>query len=619
MKKRILSLLLCMVLCFSAVCMPAAADRDISSAESMAEDLKMLGLFQGVSETDFALGRAPSRVEALVMLIRVLGKETEALNGAWRHPFRDVPAWADPYVGYAYQNNLTNGVSETEFGSSDATSANYLTFVLRALGYSDAAGADFTWDDPYFLAERLGILPDGVNTEEFWRADVVYISYAALPVAMKGSDETLAQSLIEAGAFTKEQYDLAYNASKLANIGNTGAPQNDKVPEKTDGMLTELSAEEIYKKCSAAVFYIEVYDANGEALGSGSGFFIDDEGTAVTNYHVIEFASSARVTLTGSNKVCNVVGVYDYDKDEDWAVLRVEGSGFSYLNIGAKDSVVPGAAVYAIGSPLGFSDTITQGIISNANRVDDGVSYVQTNAAISSGSSGGALINKYGEVIGITSSSYIYGQNMNLALPMTYVNLDAASKTAVAMDKFAVEIAKKDPVNYLKRWLLQYGIEGAVEYDSIEYPSYDILVGVKDSDDKYCLTYEPASDLLYMEWLNTAERTQDSEWLLTYYINGYSKDAENCVYINYEGGGWGNGITGYAYLSPQNVYTDYALSFEELFKDGGIQTDEAREICMLLLNWMVANFDVIFEYYGLLVRAADLGMTKLDQEPTLYF
>ena len=107
---------------------PAAA---VSCDELVARDLKVLGLFKGVSETDFALDRAPTRLEAVTMLIRMLGKEKEALTGSWHHPFTDVPSWADSYVGYAYEKGLTNGVSANSFGTGDASSAMYLTFVLR--------------------------------------------------------------------------------------------------------------------------------------------------------------------------------------------------------------------------------------------------------------------------------------------------------------------------------------------------------------------------------------------------------------------------------------------------------------------------------------------------------
>lgn len=143
-KNKLLSLLLAVILLLALV-LPVAAARDFSDSETKAAALKSLGLFQGVSDTNFDLGRAPTRTEALVMFIRLMGKEDDALVGYYRHPFTDVPSWADGYVGYAYQNGYTNGVSATKFGSSDtASSAMYLTFVLRALGYSDASGGDFT-------------------------------------------------------------------------------------------------------------------------------------------------------------------------------------------------------------------------------------------------------------------------------------------------------------------------------------------------------------------------------------------------------------------------------------------------------------------------------------------
>lgn len=210
--KKCTVMLILLLLCTSLFpgILLAAEERDTSFEESLAADLKALGLFQGVSATSFELNRAPTRIEALVMLIRVLGKEADALSGTWTHPFIDVPKWADNYVGYAYENGLTNGSSQTEFGTGNATAATYLTFVLRALGYSDTNGEDFTWDDPFLLAQSIGILPSSVDTACFWRADIVSVSYAALPVCLKGSNQTLAQLLISANAFTQEAYSKHY-------------------------------------------------------------------------------------------------------------------------------------------------------------------------------------------------------------------------------------------------------------------------------------------------------------------------------------------------------------------------------------------------------------------------
>ncbi|MBQ5355183.1 MAG: hypothetical protein IIU08_04870, partial [Clostridia bacterium] len=91
--KRLISLVAVLCVLFCALAAGAEA-RDTSEEETTAAALKSLGLFRGVSDTNFDLNRAPTRVEALVMLIRTLGKESEALGGNWTHPFTDVPSWA---------------------------------------------------------------------------------------------------------------------------------------------------------------------------------------------------------------------------------------------------------------------------------------------------------------------------------------------------------------------------------------------------------------------------------------------------------------------------------------------------------------------------------------------
>ncbi len=214
--KRLISLVAVLCVLFCALAAGAEA-RDTSAEETTAAALKSLGLFRGVSDTNFDLNRAPTRVEALVMLIRTLGKESEALGGNWTHPFTDVPSWADPYVGYAYENGLTKGVSATSFGSGPASAAMYVTFVLRALNYSDANG-DFSWNDPFTLARGIGILPGTVNLNEFWRADVALVSFAALTANLKDTNTTLAEQLVSVGTFTWEQYE---SATMLVNPGSS--------------------------------------------------------------------------------------------------------------------------------------------------------------------------------------------------------------------------------------------------------------------------------------------------------------------------------------------------------------------------------------------------------------
>ncbi|MBE6912509.1 MAG: hypothetical protein E7473_08295 [Ruminococcaceae bacterium] len=202
--KRIIAIFLCgiMLLSLFSVCYAEEI-----AEQKTAEDLKTLGLFKGVSETDFDLNRAPTRAEALVMLIRLLGEEKEALSHSGESSFVDVPDWAKAYVAYGFEKGYTKGISEEKFGSSDVASEEmYLTFVLRSLGYSDTEG-DFSWDNPYELAKEAGILSEE-SEAEFTRGDVVIISKAALSaLTEKGKGVTLGEKLISAGVFTRETYN----------------------------------------------------------------------------------------------------------------------------------------------------------------------------------------------------------------------------------------------------------------------------------------------------------------------------------------------------------------------------------------------------------------------------
>ena len=178
-----------------------------NSAQKLAE----LGLMGGVGTnadgtTNFDLFRAPNRAEAMVMLLRLLGKESEVNKGGWTHPFTDVPAWANNWVGYAYQHKLTSGTGKTTFGSNDvATGAMYVTFVLRALGYDDNAG-EFSWDKPHQLAAKCGLIDKDDTLAQFLRGDLADVSLRALGCSTKGGT-VLWQKLAQAGAFTADRYD----------------------------------------------------------------------------------------------------------------------------------------------------------------------------------------------------------------------------------------------------------------------------------------------------------------------------------------------------------------------------------------------------------------------------
>ena len=145
------------------------------------------------------------------MFLRLIGAEEAALSGKDKHPFTDVPAWGSPYVGYAYQKGYTNGETATTFNPNKTADARvFLTFTLRALGYSDRAGGDFSWDRPYSLAADIGLLYDGVDTASFLRADAALISWEALFVEMKEGGLLLGDTLLFAGLFSVRDLNLAW-------------------------------------------------------------------------------------------------------------------------------------------------------------------------------------------------------------------------------------------------------------------------------------------------------------------------------------------------------------------------------------------------------------------------
>lgn len=196
--KTKLRIVLASVLVAAGLAMTAGA----ASYDNCADQLKDLGLFQG-TEDGFELDRAPTRGEAATMLVRLLGKEAEAKELTYEAPFTDLDDWQKPYVQYLYDNKLTNGATETTFEPEEACSAQmYTTFLLRALGYSDAAEGDFTYDAAIDFGESIGLV-DYANCNEsaFLRDHVAAMSLTALNTDVKGETETkLLEKLVADGA-----------------------------------------------------------------------------------------------------------------------------------------------------------------------------------------------------------------------------------------------------------------------------------------------------------------------------------------------------------------------------------------------------------------------------------
>ena len=138
------------------------------------------------------------------MLVRLLGKESEAEKLTYTAPFTDLKGWEKPYVQYLYDNGLANGMSATAYNPTGKCSAQmYTTFLLRALGYSDAKG-DFTYAKALDFGEQVGLVDDiNCSTKNFLRDNVVAMSLTALDTDVKGSDSILLDKLVADGAVDK--------------------------------------------------------------------------------------------------------------------------------------------------------------------------------------------------------------------------------------------------------------------------------------------------------------------------------------------------------------------------------------------------------------------------------
>jgi S1-C subfamily serine protease len=182
-----------------------------------------------------------------------------------------------------------------------------------------------------------------------------------------------------------------------------------------------LNASEVFKKVNPSIVYIETYNKYNEKVASGSGVIVSKDGTVVTNHHVIvDVTEIAYVKVRLHNgQVYETDQVIGFDAIRDLAVLKINGpTNLTPIVIGDSNKIATGEKIFALGSPLGIQNSVTEGIISNKNIVDNKMSFIQFTAPISPGNSGGALVNIYGELIGINVAHYIKGQNMNLAIPV---------------------------------------------------------------------------------------------------------------------------------------------------------------------------------------------------------
>lgn len=206
--------------------------------------------------------------------------------------------------------------------------------------------------------------------------------------------------------------------SRNGNGNENGNGTGSEIRNRSEG--TEKSFEELAQLASSVVM-IAIHDTKGDVIGTGSGIMVGREGYILTNNHVASGGKFYSVRIEDDERVYETDEVIKYNYVLDLAVIRIQRKLVPLSVYQGRNKLVRGQKVVAIGSPLGLFNSVSDGIISGFRKIEN-VDMIQFTAPTSHGSSGGAVLNMQGEVIGISTAGYDAGQNINLAVGYECIN-----------------------------------------------------------------------------------------------------------------------------------------------------------------------------------------------------
>ena len=409
MKKRLLSLF-----CVFAIALCTLPARALEGdRQRAAESLAAIGLLH--TSDDYRLDAGATRLEALTVLSRITGADRGDC------PYTDVPGWAQGAVGAVHAAGALQGIYDGTAlnGQEYVTADEWCAMLLHLVGKPTAP------DGAARYAQRLGMISRNCGSP-LTRGELFELTREALGYCTE-EGVSLAAQMAEKGLCTAETLEVLRICP------------------------TALTAREAADRHMAAVACLQVYKSQKDFISNipsadASAFFITGDGVAVTNYHAIEDAAVAEATLTTGEKY-PVEGVLWADEAADLAVIKisrlqsghiVSTPSFATLTMVGSDEVLPGDVVYALGNPLGLGHSVSAGIVSAVGSKSALSSHacITTTAPISSGSSGGALLNEYGHVLAVTTGAYTDGNSMFLSVPVdTLLNLDLSAAQVVPLDK----------------------------------------------------------------------------------------------------------------------------------------------------------------------------------------
>ena len=254
------------------------------------------------------------------------------------------------------------------------------------------------------------------------------------------------------GAIVKQQLDYNNVAKKISDVKSSETDTQSKLSELTENLIAtqqslnlvneSLKSELKEIKASTIEDFSGIIEDSLKAVvtirtdvGQGTGFFISNDGFIVTNAHVLSGAKELYILDYQQNQYsAELIG---YNTTFDLVLLKISGN-YSKLTIGNSKDVQIGEKVIAIGNPLGLQFSVSEGIVSAMDRAGENNinAYIQTDAALNPGNSGGPLINKQGEVIGINNFKVGGGENIGFALESNYIKqvIDQISQQAYGIN-----------------------------------------------------------------------------------------------------------------------------------------------------------------------------------------
>ena len=388
---------------------------------------------------------------SLAQGMQAFEKAREYIDGT----FTDIDQsdWYYSDVVSAYCYGLARGKSESSFDpQGQVTIAEAVTFAVRVHSIYHNKQVESTTDDPWYAdqiayAEENGIIKPGMFAGTYdnpaTRGQMAYIFASALPEVEYDiiNDIKNLADVTQNDPYYDEILKL-FNAGIVAGNDEYGAysPGSNiiraeavtilnRVADKSRRLefaLTPITEKppmnllEIEQKTKQTTFRIDGYDKSGAQISTGTGFFIEENGRAITNYHLIKDAYSAAVFLTDGRKQ-DVSLVYGYDAASDIAVLGIDGGGVGALGLGDSDTIKNGQKIFCLQSPLEQSNTISEGILSNRSRELSGINFVQISVPVLQGNGGGPVLNEQCRVIGIVSGEVSAEHGLNLAVPINLI------------------------------------------------------------------------------------------------------------------------------------------------------------------------------------------------------